>query len=395
LPGKSESDRAVIAALLLIALLVAGYLFVAARPPGTSTYQEPTTLQQPTPYTKVEVQIDPSNCKWNRDRATDLPVCLVDLRYSVGNAGTMTADARVTVVVDSVTQSDSTSVLPAGASDSRSLSLSFPYDRTHVVEVSVSAQDSRDSQAISIDATLPRSPSDPGIMQLYVTPNDQEIRDVATNVLENPLASSAKWLALSYWVQDTVRYEGSGKYWQLPRETLQKRTGVCKEYSTLLVSLLRAVGYSADNVFVVLGTKAGDPAGHAWVRINLDLVGWQELEPQAGIFGVFAGASEVHSGWTAKYIFNDAVGYVLSSIVETPIVALKSLPPLSTQSTGLFANLDNGSILDEPVTHCLFAEVMVLLTLIHEPSQSDTILGFVSVHPKLGSTSNTLVQSIS
>jgi len=321
-PIKSGSNKTAIAALLIVVMLIAGYVFIAIGPQGAYQGQTPVETSQPVPYTRVQVQIARPSCQWNRDPATDLPSCLVDLTYSVSNAGTMTANARVAVVVDSLTKSDSSFAFSAGASDSRTLSLSFPYDSIHTVEISAYAQDSRDSQTTSIDATLPRNPSDPRIMQLYVTPNDPEIRSTATGVLNNPLTASAKWLALSYFVQDTVRYGGSGTYWQLPRETLQRRTGVCKEYSTLLVSLLRAAGYSTDDVFVVLGTKTGESTGHAWVRIHLDVIGWQELEPQGGIFGIFEGASEVRSGWTARYIFNDQIGYPLSSVIGSPVIVL-------------------------------------------------------------------------
>lgn len=320
------SGIAVGAALLLIVLLMVGYFLVATRPSEIATSQQPTeeesTSQAPL-YTRVHVQINAPNCQWNRDPTTDLPRCQIDLSYSVGNSGTMTADARVTVTVDSVPQSNDEFDLRPGASNPGSLSLSFGYDTTHNVEISASAQDSQDSQTASIDATLPRNPDDPKILALYVTPNDPVIRAVVTNALSNPAYASAKWLGLSYWVQDNIHYSGSATYWQLPRETLQKKTGVCKEYSTLLVSLLRTVGYPADRVFVVLGSKAGEPNGHAWVRINLDVIGWQELEPQAGVFGIFEGYSEVRSGWTAKYIFNDQVGYTLSSVIETPITALR------------------------------------------------------------------------
>jgi transglutaminase-like putative cysteine protease len=178
---------------------------------------------------------------------------------------------------------------------------------------------------LPIDATLPRNPSDVNILQLYVTPKDSEIVDVMKNVLSDPFAASAKWLALSNWVAQNIRYTGSGTYWQLPRETVQKRTGVCKEYSTLLVSLLRAAGYSADDVLVVRGTKVGESSGHVWVRIRLDVIGWQELEPQAGVFGIFAGISEVRSGWTARQVFNDVSGYVLSSVAMTPITSFGSV----------------------------------------------------------------------
>jgi transglutaminase-like putative cysteine protease len=120
----------------------------------------------------------------------------------------------------------------------------------------------------------------------------------------------SKWTTIRDWVSLNIRYDGSGGYWQLPRETLQRKTGVCKEYSTLLVSLLRAAGYSEDRVFVVLGWKGENVAGlHAWVRLRVDVIGWRSIEPQAPSIVTFIGDTLALSGYRAKYYFND-VSYV-------------------------------------------------------------------------------------
>ncbi len=119
----------------------------------------------------------------------------------------------------------------------------------------------------------------------------------------------SKYAAIRDWVSLNIKYEGTGDYWQLPRETLQQKKGVCKEYSTLLVSLLRAAGYGEDRVFVVVGRQSGQTVGHAWVRIRVDIIGWQSIESQVNVLATIVGDMLELSGYKAEYYFND-VGYV-------------------------------------------------------------------------------------
>jgi len=69
--------------------------------------------------------------------------------------------------------------------------------------------------------------------------------------------------------------------------------GDCEDYSFLLVSLYRAVEYSA-RVFVVVGKNENTPlapygVGHGWVRVQIDVIGWQNIEPQAPALATIVG----------------------------------------------------------------------------------------------------------
>lgn len=47
-----------------------------------------------------------------------------------------------------------------------------------------------------------------------------------------------------------------------------------------MVSLLRAAGWSIDEAYVVVGCNTD--GCHAWARLDVDIIGWQNLEPQYG-----------------------------------------------------------------------------------------------------------------
>jgi len=110
----------------------------------------------------------------------------------------------------------------------------------------------------------------------------------------------------------TYKYDsyvhGVEEYWQLPKETLQLRTGDCEDYAILLVSLLRADGWSPNDIYVVIG-KDAQGNGHAWVKVNLGIFGWQYIEPQANGWFTLVLDYFITSGYKEEYIFNDTLFY--------------------------------------------------------------------------------------
>ena len=198
-----------------------------------------------------------------------------------------------------------------------SIAIMFQYDTTHQLLIDASSGESSDRASIAIDARLPRVL--PQAAQFYITPNDPLVKANLNEILRSyPLA--AKWIAIRDWGSNNVRYVSDAdvygrEYAQLPKETLQRRTGDCEDYAILLVSLLRAAGYPDDSVFVVLGRK-GD-IYHGWVRIRVDVIGWQNIEPQAPALFTFVGDRMILSGFVAMYYFNDVHFSEWSSVTET------------------------------------------------------------------------------
>jgi transglutaminase-like putative cysteine protease len=117
------------------------------------------------------------------------------------------------------------------------------------------------------------------------------------------------WIALRDWVGKNIQYKddalvyGVGEYWQFGKETVNLRTGDCEDFAILLCSLYRANGFSADDVYVVVGRNA--EGYHAWVRINLGTIGWHNVEPQENGMATFVGDYLTLSGFQALYQFND------------------------------------------------------------------------------------------
>jgi hypothetical protein len=117
------------------------------------------------------------------------------------------------------------------------------------------------------------------------------------------------WIALRDWVGNNIQYQhddavhGVRDYWQFGKETVALKTGDCEDFSILLCSLLRAAGYSPNDVYVVIGKN---PNGyHAWVKINLGTLGWYNLEPQENGFATLVGDFLTLSDYHALYEFND------------------------------------------------------------------------------------------
>jgi len=78
---------------------------------------------------------------------------------------------------------------------------------------------------------------------------------------------------------------------QTPIETLDKRSGTCRDFAVLMIEAARALGFAARFVsgYVYNPSRAEGRLGggntHAWVRIFLPGSGWVEFDPTNGIVG--------------------------------------------------------------------------------------------------------------
>jgi transglutaminase-like putative cysteine protease len=79
---------------------------------------------------------------------------------------------------------------------------------------------------------------------------------------------------------------------QAPLETLELRTGSCRDFAMLMIEAVRSLGLAGRFVsgYVYSSSqKAGGRAGgghtHAWVRVFLPSCGWVEFDPTNGIVG--------------------------------------------------------------------------------------------------------------
>jgi len=79
---------------------------------------------------------------------------------------------------------------------------------------------------------------------------------------------------------------------QHPLDTLQTRSGTCRDYALFMIEALRRLGIAARFVsgyLFIPGDRAHGYAGggstHAWVQVYLPSAGWIEFDPTNGIVG--------------------------------------------------------------------------------------------------------------
>ena len=128
--------------------------------------------------------------------------------------------------------------------------------------------------------------------QLYVTPNDEAVVALASDVsgAKQCYDVAVQWT----WVSDQT-LNGVKEKWLMPHEFIVDTPGYpgnpvkprvvsdCEEQANTLVSLLRADGLSANDVRVVLGKVdfGGEIGGHAWVEVWYNSQ-WMPLESTSG-----------------------------------------------------------------------------------------------------------------
>lgn len=312
--------KRVLLALGLVVLIIGSTIIVfhylpkmrRAKSLETTPSEEQSLPESPEDETKqfVELNVDlySKGEQWMRDSETNLPSCQGTVGYTVSNDGTATAETvEVTIKIDGVVFEHFSlwSLMPQNSSIGQ-FSISLDYDSSKQVLISASCEDSEDTDTLTVDATLPRA-FDSKIAKLYITPEDSIVEQTLDNILKNPIIPD--WIEIRDWIGNNIEYKYDNdvheisEYWQLPRETLSLRTGDCEDFSILLCSLYRAVGWDNDEVYVVLGEK--DEYHHAWVKLDVDIIGWQNIEPQLNGWNTLIGDFFALSGYDAKYNFND------------------------------------------------------------------------------------------
>jgi transglutaminase-like putative cysteine protease len=133
---------------------------------------------------------------------------------------------------------------------------------------------------------------------------DQTVRNQALGIVQNVAARnySGEVNALQQWVRDQIRYvqdptdsDGGIELVQTPEKTLELGQGDCDDKSTLLASLLIAIGHPAR--FVAVGFN-GDAFSHVLVESKVG-ASWIPLET----------IIPVQAGWyppgvTSRYVLN-------------------------------------------------------------------------------------------
>ena len=254
---------------------------------------------------------DESSRSWTRDSTTDLPICNSLLMYEITNIGNRVAtniDVNIEIDGTSFTQ-DTIPSLDEGVTYMTVCTLPINYDSSSHVKITASTACRSDTYSLVVDASLPRTRLD-DLTKLFVTPNDTVVKNTLEIILSSYPSIFPDWVAIRDWVGFTVAYAwdkdeyGVADYFKLPRETIQDARGDCEDFAILLVSLLRANGWDPDEVYVVVG-KNPQNEYHAWVILNIDVLGWHTIEPQFDALGTFVGDYLALKDYEAVYVFND------------------------------------------------------------------------------------------
>ncbi|MFZ7137763.1 MAG: transglutaminase domain-containing protein [archaeon] len=200
--------------------------------------------------------------------------------------------------------------VPAQGSESYVNAVTTSYDSSRTIEVKTWCSESSDVYTFYVEHDFPRYWSqDPDILKLFIMPNEFSVAYRENQIVENKFFITANWMAIRDWVGNSIEYvtDGAGHgerdYWQFPSETMNRGTGDCEDFSILLCSLLRANDWAPNEVYVVIGTT-GDSC-HAWVKIDMGILGWYHLEPQAGSWGLIGDIGLWLRGYDDVYQFND------------------------------------------------------------------------------------------
>jgi len=239
----------------------------------------------------------------------DLPVLNVEVDYSVWNVGNVSAE----VVTIDITlgfeyySGETIRDLPPSSRFTDSVSFSVGYDESETITIEACCNNETSSWSCVVDAELPRSPTW-SMSKLFITPSEYYVYSTWKEITSGLVP--IHWIAIRNWVGKNIEYvqdeeiHNTSEFWQLSVETLKGRTGDCEDFAILLCSLLRADGWSADDVYVVIGeNQAGKH--HAWVKIRIPFAGWYNIEPQLDGWNTLLDDFLALHGYKAVINFND------------------------------------------------------------------------------------------
>ena len=129
------------------------------------------------------------------------------------------------------------------------------------------------------------------VMAMHQDAGTQRVMEWASNVARGKTASLDLLAALMSEIRTSIAYRRRQNVGtQTPSETLELRTGTCRDFAWLMIEILRGLGFAARFVSGYIyspnrSSHQGGGATHAWVQVYLPGSGWIEMDPTNGIFG--------------------------------------------------------------------------------------------------------------
>ena len=109
-----------------------------------------------------------------------------------------------------------------------------------------------------------------------------------------PTETGSMLMTLTYAIKEGFAYERrTTKGTQTPLQTLERGRGSCRDFATLMMEAVRALGLAARFVTGYIyvpdrdaeETHVGGGSTHAWCQVYLPGAGWVEFDPTNGIVG--------------------------------------------------------------------------------------------------------------
>ncbi len=174
-----------------------------------------------------------------------------------------------------------------------------------------------------------------------ITVDDPAIRRTLNMITSDKTDFRSDFRKLQAWVSSHIVYSNDSYYhWQTPAETLQKRTGNCKDFAVLLCTLSRAAGVPAGDIFVAIGKDRSNNT-HAFIIEKWVLDRWEVVEPQVGGFVISdltsmdtADRYAIYSRFNDKYYLGETAFITGSETFlasGSPASAASSQPVISSQ----------------------------------------------------------------
>jgi transglutaminase-like putative cysteine protease len=139
-------------------------------------------------------------------------------------------------------------------------------------------------------------PMEAAITGVYATPSYMEDTAPLRTWLKTALTTDTNdaegtMLALCRLIHGAIAYQRrSEKGVQTPAQTLERKTGSCRDMATLMMDAARLCGVAARFVSGYLhGTAslAGHASTHAWTEVYLPMLGWRGFDPVIGTLVTF------------------------------------------------------------------------------------------------------------
>jgi len=154
---------------------------------------------------------------------------------------------------------------------------------------------------------------------------------------------------LQDWVASHITYSQDSYYhWQTPAETLEKRSGNCKDFAVLLCTLSRAAGVPASDIYVAIG-KDRSNRSHAFIIEKWLLGRWQVIEPQVSGFIISdLSAIDTADRYAITSRFNDESYLGEPAFITSSETFLSSGAPAASAANNPVTNTDTVSFSSSP-----------------------------------------------